>query len=79
MACLTTPPPSGTPFLLGMGTICAGSWGSVSGVLYADGNKNGVYYYRVIYYGLGYYTTAAEEQWWIGMCRIMCAGWTETK
>ena len=37
--------------------------GSVSGVLYADGSKNGVYYYRVIYYGLGYYTTAAEEQW----------------
>lgn len=37
--------------------------GSVSGVLYADGNKNGIYYYRVIYYGLGYYTTAAEEQW----------------
>lgn len=37
--------------------------GTVSGVLYADGSKNGVYYYRVIYYGLGYYTTAAEEQW----------------
>ena len=37
--------------------------GSVSGMLYADGSKNGVYYYRVIYYGLGYYTTAAEEQW----------------
>ena len=32
-------------------------------MLYADGSKNGVYYYRVIYYGLGYYTTAAEEQW----------------
>lgn len=25
--------------------------GTVSGVLYADGSKNGVYYYRVIYYG----------------------------
>ncbi len=37
--------------------------GSVSGTLCADGSKNGVYYYRVIYYGLGYYTTAAEEQW----------------
>lgn len=37
--------------------------GTVSGTLCADGSKNGVYYYRVIYYGLGYYTTAAEEQW----------------
>ena len=29
-ACLTTPPPSGTPFLLGMGTICAGSWAALA-------------------------------------------------
>lgn len=37
--------------------------GYLNGLLYADGSKDGVYYYRVIYYNLEYYTTAAQEQW----------------